>query len=105
MEYSILVKLGAGKDYELRLQDRDLAGATPQSARRWFEQQFADMGCTPTNPTGKTLLVDLIVGVARAMGDKPFAQGEDLAREFARNAVAALQRRAVSIDVESLSVR
>lgn len=104
MEYSILVKLGAGKDYELRLQDRDLGGATTQSARRWFEQQFADMGCTPTNPTGKTLLVDLILGVARAMGEKPFANREGSAREFARNAIVVLQRSAISIDVEALSV-
>jgi hypothetical protein len=104
MEYRILVKLGKGKDYEFKLHDGELAGATPQSARRWFEQQFADMGCVPTNPTGKTLLVDLIVGVARAIGEKPFAQGDSLAREFARNAIVVLQRSAVSIDVEALSV-
>jgi hypothetical protein len=104
MEYSIVVKLGKGKDYELKLHERDLAGATPQSARRWFERQFADMGCEPTNPTGKTLLVDLIVGVARAIGDKPFARGESLAQDFARNAITVLQRRAIAIDVENLSV-
>jgi len=104
MEHSVFVKLGDGKNFEIRLHERDLAGATPQSARQWFEQQFVDMGCVPTNPTGKTLLVGLILGVAKAMGDKPFARGESLAREFARNALAALQRRAVSIDVEALSV-
>jgi hypothetical protein len=104
MEYRVLVKLGKDKDYEFRLHDGDLAGATPQSARRWFEQQFADMGCVPTNPTGKTLLVDLILGVARAIGEKSFAQGGGLGREFARNAIAVLQRNAVSIDVEALSV-
>jgi hypothetical protein len=104
MEYSVLVKLGEGKDYEIKLHDRDLAGTSPQSARRWFEQQFADMGCTPTNPTGKTLLVDLIVGVARAMGEKPFAHGEGLALEFAKNALAVLQRRTIAVDVESLNV-
>ncbi len=104
MEHVILVKLGKGREYEFRLHERDLAGATPQSARRWFEQQFADMGCVPTNPTGKTLLVDLIVGVARAIGDKPFQGGEGLARDFARNAIAVLQKPAVTIDVESLSV-
>lgn len=104
MEYSVLVKLGKGKDYEFRLHERELAGATPQSARRWFEQQFVEMGCVPTNPTGKTLLVDLIVGVARALGEQPFAHNEGPAREFARNAIAILQRRAISIDVESLSV-
>lgn len=105
MEYNIFVKLGAGKDFELRLQDHDLGGATPQSARLWFEQQFAEMGCTPTNPTGKTLLVDLILGVARAMGEKPFANGDSSAREFARNAIAVLQRSTISIDIEALSVR
>ena len=105
MEYSIFVKFGAGKAFELRLQDRDLGGATPQSARRWFEQQFDDMGCTPTNPTGKTLLVDLILGVARAMGEKPFANGDSAAREFAVNALTVLQKSTVSIDIEDLSVR
>jgi hypothetical protein len=104
VEYNVLVKLGKGKDYEIKLHERDLSGSTPQTARRWFEQQFIEMGCTPTNPTGKTLLVDLIVGVAKAMGDKPFAQDEPLAREFARNAIAVLQRHAISIDVERLSV-
>ena len=104
MEHIVLVKLGNGKEYEFRLHERDLGGATPQSARRWFEQQFNDMGCVPTNPTGKTLLVDLIVGVARAIGDAPFAQGDGLAREFARNALVVLQRRAISVDVEALSV-
>ena len=104
MEYVVLVKLGKGKEYEFKLHDGDLAGATPQSARRWFEQQFAEMGCVPTNPTGKTLLVDLVVGVARAIGDKPFASGESLAQEFARNAITVLQRRTIAIDVENLSV-
>ena len=103
MDYRVFIKLGQGKDYEFKLQERDLAGATPQSARRWFEQQFVDMGCVPTNPTGKTLLVDLIVGVARAVGEKPFASGDGLAREFVRNAAAVLQKRAISIDVEALS--
>jgi hypothetical protein len=105
MERTVLVKFGKDRDYEIRLLDRDLAGLTPQSARRWFEQQFADMGCEPTNPTGKTLLVDLILGVTRAIGDKAFAQGDSLAQEFARNAAGALERPAVTIDVEALSVR
>ena len=104
MEHTVLVKFGNGKDYEFRLHERDVAGSTPQSARRWFEQQFADMGCEPTNPTGKTLLVDLIVGVAKAIGDKPFAQGDSLAREFAKNALVVLQKRTISVDVEALSV-
>ncbi len=101
MEHTLLVKFGKGRDYELRLHDGDLAGASPQAARRWLEQQFVEMGCVPSNPTGKTLVVDLILGVARALGDKSFAQGESLARDFARHALAVLQRPAITIDLEN----
>ena len=104
MEYRVLVKLGRGKDYELKLHEHEVSGTSPQTARRWFEQQFVDMGCVPTNPTGKTLLVDLVVQVAKAIGDKPFSSGDGLAREFAKNALAVLQKRSISIDVESLNV-
>ena len=91
--------------YECPLHDGELAGSTPDSARRWLDQQFVDMGCEPTNPTGKTLVVDKILGVAKAMGDKPFAQEDRAAREFAKNALLAMQRSALSIDVTALSVR
>ncbi|HVP08807.1 MAG TPA: hypothetical protein VMT02_04730 [Burkholderiales bacterium] len=101
MEHTLLVKFGSGRDYELRLHDGELAGTSPQTARRWLEQQFVEMGCVPSNPTGKTLVVDLILGVARAVGDKAFAQGEPIAREFARNALAVLQRPAITIDAEN----
>jgi len=102
---TVSVKFGEDRQYGLELHDRDLAGSTPESARRWLEQKFVDLGCEPTNPTGKTLVVDKILGVARAMGDKPFANNESSAREFARNALLALERSVVSIDVAALSVR
>ena len=104
MTSRVSVKFGEDRQYEFELHDRDLAGTTPESARRWFEQQFIDLGCEPTNPTGKTLVVDKILGVARAMGDRPFAQNDGSAREFARNALLALERRAISIDIPALSV-
>lgn len=104
MAYNVSVKFGEGRVYEFKLHERDLAGATPESARRWLEQRFHEFGCEPTNPTGKTLLVDKILGVAKAMGDKPFARNEGAAREFAKNAVIAFEKSALSIDLSALSV-
>lgn len=104
MLYNVSVRFGEDREYAFRLHERDLAGSTPDAARRWFDQQFLAMGCEPVNPTGKTLLKDKILGVARAMGDQPFARNEPSAREFAGNAVLALERSAVSIDVAALSV-
>ena len=104
MVYRVTVKFGEGKDYEFTLKERDVAGSTPESARRWLSQQFQDMGCTPGNPTGKVLLVDKILGVARAMGEKPFAGNDSSAVEFARNALVAFEKSSLSVDVTRLSV-
>jgi hypothetical protein len=104
MVYNVSVKFGEDKVYEFKLHDHDLAGSTPESARRWLEQKFHEFGCEPTNPTGKTLLVDKVLGVAKAMGDRPFAANAGSARDFARNAVVAFERSALSIDLTALSV-
>ena len=104
MTYNVSVTFGEGRRYEFVLHEGDLAEATPASARRWLDQKFLELGCEPTNPTGKTLVVDKILGVAKAMGDTPFARDERAAREFARNALLALDRRAVLIDLAALSV-
>ena len=104
MAYRVAVNFGKGHDYEFRLLEHDLAGATPDSARRWLEQQFLDMGCVPTNPTGKVLLVDKVLGVARAMGEKPFSHNEQSALEFARNAVVAFEKTTLSVNLADLTV-
>ena len=105
MAYTVSVKFGENESYEIKVSDQEVAGSTPEAARRWLGQQFNDMGCVPSNPTGKVLLVDKILGVARAIGDKPFARSESLARDFARNAVLAWEKRSVSIDLNDLTVR
>lgn len=101
----VSVNFAENRRYEVEVDERDLPASTPESARRWFEDRFMELGCEPANPTGKTLLVDKILGVARAMGEKPFARSEPSAREFAGNAVRALERGIVSIDLAALSVR
>ena len=105
MAPTVTVKFTEDRRYELEGSERDLSASTPELARRWFEEQFVSLGCEPTNPTGKTLLVDKILGVARAMGERPFAGNDLSAREFARNALLALERNAVSIDIPALAVR
>jgi len=101
----VTVKFAEDRRYEFDVSERDPSAPTPESARRWFEEEFVRLGCEPTNPTGKTLLVDKILGVARAMGDNPFARNESSARVFAKNAALALERGLVSIDIPALSVR
>ena len=40
--------------------DAELAGRTPDEARRWFDKEFTDLECEPSNPVGKVLIIDKI---------------------------------------------
>jgi hypothetical protein len=72
-------------------------------ARKWLDEQFTQMECEPLRPTGKLLMADRVVVVAREAGPAKFADA-GWAREFARAASAALGRPLVNIDVASLSI-
>ena len=50
----------------------DLAGAEPmghEAGRRWLDDQFTALDCEPLRASGKVLLADKVLTVARAAGD------------------------------------
>ena len=103
MVNSVVVTFGPGKEYEYNLQAADLRGSADE-ARRWFDKQFIELGCEPVNPVGKTLTVDKILAVASAMGNKPFADNAEEAHLFARNAMLALRRVTIRVDIPAFSI-
>lgn len=72
-------------------------------ARKWLDDQFIQMGCEPLRPTGKLLMADKVVVVAQAAGPAGFAEAK-WAQEFARAASAALNKPAVYVDADLLSI-
>jgi len=74
-----------------------------ETARRWLDAQFTQMGCEPLRPTGKLLTADKVVVVAEAAGPVKFADAQ-WAQDFARAATTALGRPMVNIDVAALSI-
>src|SRR5262245_17634214 len=76
MLYQVIVVFGKDKEYEFKMSDVDLAGRSAEEARRWFDKEFADLECEPSNPVGKVLIIDKILGVARGGGEARFAAGK-----------------------------
>jgi hypothetical protein len=74
-----------------------------ESARKWLDDQFSEMGCEPLRPTGKLLTADKVVVVAQAAGPAGFTDAQ-WAQDFARAASAALAKPMVHIDADSLSI-
>jgi hypothetical protein len=74
-----------------------------ESAQKWLDDQFTEMGCEPLRPTGKLLTADKVVVVAQAAGLAGFADAQ-WAQDFARAASAALAKPMVHIDADSFSI-
>ncbi len=76
---------------------------TQAEAREWLDAQFVAFGSEPLRPTGKLLLADKVLVVARDAGAQKFNDAE-WGAQFARAASAALARPVVSIDLGAMAV-
>ena len=76
---------------------------TQAEGRDWLDAQFVELGSEPLRPTGKLLLADKVLVVARDAGA---AKLNDAAwgTNFARAACAALARPSVSVDLRAMTV-
>lgn len=104
MVYHVTVVFGKGQEYEFKLSDADLSGRSAEEARRWFDKEFIELECEPTNPVGKVLIIDKILSVGRYGGAERFAQGKDWARDFARYTALALARDTIRVDAENFNI-
>ncbi|MCK2087067.1 hypothetical protein MXC99_02575 [Thauera aromatica] len=104
MPYSVTVVFGGEREYRFTPQDADVAAMTKDQARVWLTKEFEELGCTPTNPMGKVLMLDMILSVARDGGESRFEQRSEWAKKYAVVAAAALERPLVRVDVSSFVV-
>ena len=84
----------------------DLEGAEPmghEAGRRWLDDQFTVLDCEPLRASGKVLLADKVLTIARAAGASLMADPA-WSRDFARAASAALAKPVVRVDVPGMAV-
>ncbi|HRN76185.1 hypothetical protein [Ottowia sp.] len=84
----------------------DLDPAEPMSnadGREWLDAQFTQLGSEPLRPTGKLLLADKVLVVARDAGPRLLGDAA-WGRAFARAASAALAKPVVRIDLEAMTI-
>jgi len=104
MPYQVIVSFGASREYELAVHDADVAALGKDQARTWLAREFEALECTPSNPMGKVLVLDMILNVAKYGGEARFQQAGDWAQQFARATAAALDRPAIRVDVKGFVV-
>ncbi len=101
MHSEVSVRLAGHQEFRF-----DLKGVEPmghEEGRRWLDDQFTTLDCEPLRASGKVLLADKVLTVARAAGAKLLAD-PDWSRNFARAASAALAKPVVRVDAEAMAV-
>jgi hypothetical protein len=99
MSRDVIIGFGEGKQYPFRVVDSDLAAITDAEAHRWLDEEWDALECEPVRPTGKVLLLDKVLAVARGGGERRFAENGSWARGFARSVARLLERPVVLVDV------
>ncbi|MCX9157127.1 hypothetical protein OPU71_13420 [Niveibacterium sp. 24ML] len=101
---TVIVSFGEGLDYIFEVSEAELAALAPRAARQWFDREFVELECTPSNPMGKLLIVDQILNVAKYGGEQQFASASNWARNFAVHACSAVGRPHVRVDTAGWAI-
>ncbi len=104
MSHAVTVSFGPDREYEIMLHDSDMQGMGRDRARAWLAREFEEMECSPSNPMGKILVLDMILNVAKYGSEERFKEGGEWAKGFATAVAGALQRPAIKVDVANFVV-
>jgi hypothetical protein len=104
MVYHVIVSFGKDKEYPYQFSQADLSDSSLEEARRWFDKEFVDLGCEPSNRMGKVLIIDKILNIARYGGEQRFIDGKTWATQFARYTALALGRDTIRVDVDAFNI-
>ena len=79
------------------------AAMSNEEGRLWLDAQFVELDCEPLRASGKLLLADKVVVIARDAGAARFADAA-WGQSFASAASAALGKPTLRVDADGLSV-
>lgn len=104
MQHHVMVSFGKDRQFEFKLGPGELAGRSVDEARQWFDREFNSLGCEVSTPTGKILIIDRILSVAKYAGEERFREQRSWAEQFARYCALILARDLIRVDVANYAI-
>ena len=104
MQHRVIVSFGKDLQFDYHLGTSPMDQSAAEAARHWFDDQFKALGCQVDSPTGKVLMIDRILSVAKYAGEAQFKAQQQWAEQFARYTAAALGRDLIRVDVSSYAI-
>lgn len=94
---SVIFDDGVRLDYEIH--DAEIARFGRDEAKDWLGSEFEAAGCVPSNPMGKLLLADRVIGLAKEQPRRDFDPPSSWMKDFLAATAAALGSPVVTIDL------
>lgn len=104
MQHHVIVSFGKDKEHDFRFSSGDLAGRSIDDARKWFDHEFTALECDVATPTGKVLIIDRILSVAKYAGEQRFLDQQAWAEQFAKYTALILARDLIRVDVVNYAI-
>ncbi len=104
MLHTVVVSFGQNAEFEYKFNDQEVRALSREEASHWLQCEFEALDCSPRNPIGKILLLDIILDVAKYGGEARFAASDEWPRRFAQCCAAALKRDTIRVDVPNLII-
>lgn len=104
MSYTVTVVFGGNREYDFVMTEAEVAEVAKDRARGWLAAEFEELECTPSNPMGKVLVLDMVLNVAKYGGESRFERRGEWAQEYALMTASALDRPSVRVDVADFVV-
>jgi hypothetical protein len=99
MSSQVIVAFTRSSEYAFSVSDQEIAEFDRAAAHLWLDKQLSILECEPSNPLGKTLLLDKLLNVAKYGGEKRFAAAGDWAHRYAGAVARLLDRPVIRVDV------
>ncbi len=103
MQHHVIVSFGKDQEYDFRFPAAGVSSSS-EDARKWFDREFIALECDVATPTGKVLVIDRILSVAKYAGEERFRSQPNWAEQFAKYTAAILGRDLIRVDVAAYSI-
>ena len=92
MSSDITISFAPDATCRFTVEHRNIDGIDKNSAADWFNKQFDVLGCKSRNPTGKIMMRNVVVEVAKAAGEARFKADLQWAGLFTQNCAALFRQ-------------
>jgi hypothetical protein len=104
MQHHVIISFGKDREFHFHFTPADLAGSSVDEARQWFDREFTTLECDVATPTGKVLIIDRILSVAKYAGEQRFKEQASWADQFAKYSALILARDLIRVDVANYAI-